>query len=200
MNLRNLELKDLVQTDITSFLRINSQKIITSEIFKSLEKSSIKELQKIARYHKIKRRSKMDKKKLIQHILLYKKTELSEIEWKKILGDEWVQLFDINCFINNKKSMIVGPMDSLKLILKVRNIENNYKVIKSQIEIEDIANEIIRKESYLVVNYNDYYYDFVLIGNAFQILGKKLRLNQNSNGFLLLNNPNKFSLIAPFSF
>ena len=96
--------------------------------------------------------------------------------------------------------MIVGTMDSLKLILKVRNIENNYKVIKSQIEIEDIANEIIRKESYLVVNYNDYYYDFVLIGNAFQILGKKLRLNQNSNGFLLLNNPNKFSLIAPFSF
>ena len=200
MNRRKIELKDLVQTDITSFLRINSQEIITSDIFKELKTSSIKELQKIARYHKIKRRSKMDKNELIKNILLYKKTDLSEAEWKRILGDEWIQLSDPNCFINNKKSMIIGLMNSLKTISGVRNINCNFELIKNQIEIEDIANISTRKESHIVVNYNNYFYDFGLIGKGFQVLGKGLKLCRNDQGFLLLNDQKKFCLIAPLIF
>ncbi len=200
MNLKNNEFKDLFQTEITSFLRKNSQKIITSDMFKELETCSIKELQKIARSHKIKRRSKMDKNELIDNILLYKKSNLTEVEWRKILGDEWIKLSDINCFINKKKSMIIGLMDSLKTTSKVRNIDYSFKLIKNQIEIEDIVNISTRKESNIVAKYNQYFYDYVLIGKCFQVLGKGLKLCQNNQGFLLLNNQKKFCLIAPMFF
>ena len=200
MNFKDIELKDLVQTDITSFLRINSQKIITSDIFKELKTYSVKQLQKIARSHKIKKRSNMAKSELIDNILLYKKTDLTEAEWRKILGDEWIQLSDINCFINKKGSMIIGLMDSLKIISKVRNIDYNFELIKKQLEIEEVVDLSTRKESHIVTKYNHYFYDFILIGKGFQVLGKGLKLCQNNQGFLLLNNQKKFCLVAPMFF
>ncbi|MHA1285728.1 MAG: Rho termination factor N-terminal domain-containing protein [Promethearchaeota archaeon] len=197
MNNRNIDSRDLIQTDITSFLKLNSQKIIVNEIFKELKSLSVKKLQEIARYHKIKNRSKMDKTQLIKSIILYKKNDLSIEEWKKILGDKWKLHENGLFFIYKDNSMISGNLTKLNKTLKIQNISFNPIQIKKDLTLKDLSKIIKRKTSFIVVKFGTFLYDFNLIGEAFRILGPNISLLQNSYGTIILKSLSKFIIIAP---
>ncbi|MHA1253698.1 MAG: Rho termination factor N-terminal domain-containing protein [Candidatus Helarchaeota archaeon] len=197
MNNRNIDSRDLIQTDITSFLKLNSQKIIVNEIFKELKSLSVKKLQEIARYHKIKNRSKMDKTQLIKSIILYKKNDLSIEEWKKILGDKWKLHENGLFFIYKDNSMISGNLTKLNKTLKIQNISFNPIQIKKDLTLKDLSKIIKRKNSFIVVKFGTFLYDFNLIGEAFRILGPNISLLQNSYGTIILKSLSKFIIIAP---
>ena len=199
MDHRSNDFKNLIQTDITSFLRLNSQKLLVLDRFKELEELSIKKLRKIARYHKIKSRSKMDRIELTENIILFKKKDLTFHEWKIILGNDWKLYGNNQCFIYKDNTMIIGSLSKFDEILKIQNISGILVQLNEHLNLDNISKNIERKNSYIVVKFGEYYYDFVLLGEAFRILGLKISLLQNIHGTIVLKSNLKFIIISPLT-
>ena len=199
MDRRSSDFKNLIQTEITSFSKLTSRNLLVFEMSKELEKLSIKKLQKIARYHKIKSRSKMDKNELINNIVLFKKSDLTIDEWKNILGNDWKLHGNNQCFIYKDNTMIIGNLTKFHEILKIQNISDNLIQVNENLNLKNVSKIIERKNSYIVVKFGTYFYDFVLIGEAFRILGPKLTLLQNNHGTIILKSHLKFIIIAPLT-
>ncbi len=199
MDHKGNDFKNLIQTEITSFSKLASQKLLVSEKFKELEKLSLKELQRIARYHKIKSRSKMVKNELIDNIVLFKKSDLTIGEWKNILGNDWKLHGNNHCFIYKDNAMIVGNLSKFDEILKIQNISDNLIQVNEDLNLKNVSKIIERKSSYIVVKFGIYNYDFILIGEAFRILGPDITLLQNNLGTIILKSHLKFIILAPLT-
>ncbi len=194
------ERKDLTQLELTPFVRNYINNTLKSNVSEDLNIHSIKTLQEIARDHKIQNRSKMSKGELINIISLYRKKDPTEREWKKILGNGWILLEDTKTYINHQSSMIIGAIENKDTVINVRNIHNDFILKLKEKRIDYLATLLERKDNHIVLRLNDTFYDFNLIGESYRIIGDDIFILQNSQGFILLKNSIRFSIIAPMFF
>jgi len=192
--------KRIIQSDILFFIKKQSNLLELSPIYQQLKSLSLKRLQQIAKHHKIYRRSRMNRNELIKNIELYKKENITDEEWRKILGADWKLYIEGDFYIFKDNSMIIGELSRFNDILQFQNISTNLNPIKNDLNLKDISKKIERKNSFIVIKFGTYFYDFNLIGEAFRILGPELLLLQNNHGTIILKSIYKFIIIAPLAF
>ena len=118
--------------------------------------------------------------------MIIKKQVLTLEEWKNILGSDWKLHPSNDFFLYVYDSMIVGNNSKLNQILDLQNISADFDYLNWELSLEDISKIIERKNSFIIVKFGGLDYDFILIGEAFRILGSQISLLQNKDGMIML--------------
>lgn len=113
------------------------------------------------------------------------------------LGKNWRELKKISCYQHKKKKFFCGIIQKLNEFSTETNTNTSFKDIGIDFDREKFLKLIEQHEKTMVVFFNNYYYDFLHIGEICRILENKIRLKQNNNGQLLCLKDFYFALINP---
>ncbi|HDZ17010.1 MAG TPA: hypothetical protein ENH75_01885 [archaeon] len=126
--------------------------------------------------------------------------KLNEISYESFveeLGEEWISLKNNIGFVNKKKSMILGKLDSFDKILSERKISNSFLLKGLGFNREKFLELVESRNSEIIVFFHNEYYNFLHLGEACRILKENISVLQNSKKILLCRNSFYFVIISP---
>ncbi len=125
---------------------------------------------------------------------------LNEISYESFveeLGDEWISLKNNSGFVNKKKSMILGKLESFDKVLSERKISNSFSLKGLDFNREKFLELVESRNSQIIVFLHNKYYNFLHLGEACRILKKNISILQNNKKILLCKNSLYFVIISP---
>lgn len=113
------------------------------------------------------------------------------------LDKNWLSLQKISCYQHKKKNIFCGLIHNLDVLSTEMKINANFKNIGVDFDREKFLKLIEQHENQIVVYFNNYYYDFLHIGEMCRILENKIKVQQNLDGQLLGSTIDYFAIISP---
>ena len=113
------------------------------------------------------------------------------------LGDEWIALKNNIGFVNKKKSMIFGALDSFEKVLSDRKISNSFSLKGLDFNRDKFLELVESRNSQIIVFFHNKYYNFLHLGEACRILKKNISILQNNKKRLLCKNSLYFVILSP---
>ncbi len=113
------------------------------------------------------------------------------------LGDEWISLKNNIGFVNKKKSMMLGELDSFDKILSERKISNSFSLKALGFNKEKFLELVESRNPEIIVFFHNEYYNFLHLGEACRILKANISVLQNNKKILLCRNSLYFVIISP---
>ena len=127
----------------------------------------------------------------------YTSNEISYESLVEELGDEWVSLKSSIGFVNKKKSMIFGKLDSFEKVLSDRKISNSFSLKGLDFNRDKFLELVESRNSQIIVFFHNKYYNFLHLGEACRILKKNISILQNNKKRLLCKNSLYFVILSP---
>ena len=161
---------------------------------------NMRQLQEFARSRKIPNRSRMGRSELADFLSLYDKSDPSEEELQQMLGKGWTPLQNRLGFIYKEKTIICGILSSFNQFVQETHISGSFELLDTDLRREELETSIEIKNSFQVIRFNTFFYQFELLVEVIRILGNIRATFQNDDGILLCLNETKFAMIMPIIF